>query len=432
VSKLLRNPRAVKGWFLERRLVAQLFELLAVEDRAIAVPSIEVVRAEFLTGVLRGQNVVRDDQGRDARKQHVHVCDSAAQTIGVTRHSSDLSASTDGDGARPKPCCVGDSCASGWWKNGLLTPRHIRLTCKRGIAAFTPGIRFAGRAVEAPPSCRSVLGRSLTWCPVHRGTGALAALVTLFAASPLFTQIPEAKSAQTGRRSPTPTMAIESLTGRHSFDHYCASCHGADGRGGGTVGSVLRNRPTDLTTLARRNGGTFPRERVAAFVEGTQRLSLTHGSGDMPVWGKVLRGLESSDARIRVRLANLVAYVESLQVASDQAPPARSAEPMSGAQLFRTHCASCHGETAGGAGPISAQLRNAVPDLTTFSARNGGMFPAERVRQMIEGRGPTAHGDRSMPVWGDVFRRQGADAAAAIRIDSIVTFLQSIQRQPAE
>jgi len=167
-------------------------------------------------------------------------------------------------------------------------------------------------------------------------------------------------------------------------------------------------------------------------VEGTDRLSLTHGSGDMPVWGRTLRGLESSDARINVRLANLVAYVESLQLPVDQVPPALAIEPLSGAQLFRTHCASCHGENATGAGPISAQLRSTVPDLTTFSARNGGMFPAERVRQMIEGRGPAAHGDRSMPVWGDVFRRQNAGADPAMRIDAIVTFLRSIQRRPAE
>ena len=261
---------------------------------------------------------------------------------------------------------------------------------------------------------------------------AFAALITILAVGPLSAQTPDARSTQTGRSSPTPTLALDSLTGRDSFDCYCASCHGVDGRGGGPVASVLRTRPPDLTTLARREGGTFPREHVAAFVEGTNRLSLTHGSSDMPVWGRVLRGLESSDARIKVRLANLVAYVESLQVAADQAAPARSAEPMSGAQLFRTHCASCHGENGGGAGPVSAQLRNAVPDLTTFSARNGGMFPAERVRQMIEGRGPAAHGDRSMPVWGDVFRRQNTDADAAMRIDSIVTFLQSIQRRSAE
>ena len=110
----------------------------------------------------------------------------------------------------------------------------------------------------------------------------------------------------------------------------------------------------------------------------------------------------------------------------------RPREPMSGSRIFRTYCASCHGENATGGGPISAQLRTAVPDLTTFSARNGGMFPAERVRQTIEGRGPAAHGDRSMPVWGDVFRLQNSDADAAMRIDSIVTFLRSIQRRPTE
>lgn len=139
---------------------------------------------------------------------------------------------------------------------------------------------------------------------------ALAALVTVVAATPLFAQTPAASTAQTERNSPTSTLIPESLAGRDSFDRYCASCHGADGRGRGPVASVLKYPPTDLTTLARRNSGTFPRERVAAFVEGTERLSLTHGSGDMPVWGKVLRGLESSDARIRVRLANLVAYID--------------------------------------------------------------------------------------------------------------------------
>jgi len=260
---------------------------------------------------------------------------------------------------------------------------------------------------------------------------ALAALVPLLVAGHLFAQTPDARSTQTGRSSATPTLVLESLTGRDSFDRYCASCHGLDGRGDGPVAFDLRTRPPDLTTLARREGGVFPREQVAAFVEGTNRLSLTHGSSEMPVWGRTFRGLESSDARTRARLANLVAYVESLQVFEPSAP-ARTAEPMSGAQLFRTYCASCHGENAAGGGAISAQLRTAVPDLTTFSARNGGMFPAERVRQMIEGRGPAAHGDRSMPVWGDVFRQQNSNADAAMRIDSIVTFLRSIQRRPTE
>ena len=219
---------------------------------------------------------------------------------------------------------------------------------------------------------------------------ALAALVTVLAASSLFAQNPDARSAQTGRSSPTPTLALESLTGRDSFDRYCASCHGADGRGGGPVASALKSRPTDLTTLARRNGGTFPRERVASFVEGTERLSLTHGSGDMPVWGRVLRGLESSDARISVRLANLVAYVESLQLAAEQAAPARTAEPMSGAQLFRTHCASCHGENAGGCRTdqrAAAERRTGSDDVQRAQRRHvpGGARAADDRRPRSSG-----------------------------------------------
>ena len=161
-------------------------------------------------------------------------------------------------------------------------------------------------------------------------------------------------AAQTGRSKTTP-LALESLAGRDSFELYCASCHGADGRGGGPVAGALRTRPADLTTLAQRSGGKFSREQVAAFIEGTSRRVPAHGSTDMPVWGTTFRGLETSDARVRVRLANLVAYVESLQVPASQAaqkPPAQA----SGAQLFRTYCASCHGENARGSGPMVGQL----------------------------------------------------------------------------
>jgi mono/diheme cytochrome c family protein len=239
-------------------------------------------------------------------------------------------------------------------------------------------------------------------------------------------------SAQVGRTG-VPPLTIESLTGRDSFERYCASCHGSDGRGSGPVAAALKTPPADLTTLAQRNRGSFPRERVASFVEGADRSLPAHGTSDMPVWGSTFRGLESPDARVRVRLANLVAYVESLQRPADPLPRSSAPAPLTGAQLFRAHCASCHGETGRGTGPLSAQLRGAVPDLTTYTSRNGGVFPGERVRQMIEGRGPAVHGDRTMPVWGDVFRRQGNGTDdPGSRIDAIVRFLQSIQQRGAE
>ena len=74
---------------------------------------------------------------------------------------------------------------------------------------------------------------------------ALAALVTVLAASPLFAQTPDARSTQTGRGSPTPTLALESLTGRDSFDRYARRATEWTGEAAGR--SLLRSRPVRLT-----------------------------------------------------------------------------------------------------------------------------------------------------------------------------------------
>jgi mono/diheme cytochrome c family protein len=252
---------------------------------------------------------------------------------------------------------------------------------------------------------------------------------TLFIATILAT-VAGAQSTQP--RTPPP-IALESLTGRDSFDVYCASCHGTNGTGNGPVSSALRTQPADLTMFARRNGGIFPRERVTAFIDGSGRAVPAHGSGEMPVWGVIFRGLETSDARTKIRLNNLVAYVESLQRV-DAAPAPVGSSRRSGADLFRTYCASCHGENANGSGPLAGQLRRSPPDLTHYAERNGRAFPSERLRRIIDGRDVAAHGDRTMPVWGDVFRRElglGGDSAAS-RIEALVEFLRSIQARAAD
>ena len=237
--------------------------------------------------------------------------------------------------------------------------------------------------------------------------------------------IAAAVSAQ-GPRQSLPPLVPESLVGSVSFDLYCASCHGRSGRGDGPPAAALKTRPADLTTLARANRGVFPRERVLAFVEGSARAE-SHGSPEMPVWGPTLRALDASDARVTVRLQNLVAFVESIQ--QGPAAPTVAAE-IDGAGLFRAYCANCHGAAGRGDGAMGAQLRRLPPNLTTFAQRNGGVFPAERVRQVIDGTGVAAHGDRDMPVWGAVFKRSTGGEAAA-RIDAIVRFLEGLQQRPA-
>ena len=102
--------------------------------------------------------------------------------------------------------------------------------------------------------------------------------------------------------------------GRDNFTAYCAPCHGRDGTGDGPVSPVLKTRPTDLTTLSRRAGGTFPAARMERFVTSGSPQVRAHGSTEMPVWGPTFLALEPSDTRVKIRIANVVSYIESIQI----------------------------------------------------------------------------------------------------------------------
>ena len=109
---------------------------------------------------------------------------------------------------------------------------------------------------------------------------------------------------------------------------------------------------------------------------------------------------------------------------------ARAADLAEGIDLYRNHCAACHGGFGEGDGPAAAAMRIAVPNLRTLAERNGGVFPTDAVTAYIDGRElKTAHGDREMPIWGDVFRSPDQRKARE-RIDSLVEFLKKMQQAP--
>jgi mono/diheme cytochrome c family protein len=111
-----------------------------------------------------------------------------------------------------------------------------------------------------------------------------------------------------------PPLAIPSLAGRDLFEFYCATCHGRDGKGNGPVAAALKVPPPDLTRLAHDNGGKFSRQRVETFVNDEGRVLVpAHGTSDMPVWGPIFRGLDPSDTLAKVRIANVVDYIASMQ-----------------------------------------------------------------------------------------------------------------------
>jgi len=117
-------------------------------------------------------------------------------------------------------------------------------------------------------------------------------------------------------------------------------------------------------------------------------------------------------------------------------PSSRRMAELSGPELFERLCASCHGATGRGDGPVAPLVKVGVPDLTRIAFRDGGEFPAEDVRRIIDGRSerPT-HGPRDMPVWGWQFYDGTSpdDSAERARVDALISrlvdYLRSIQRQ---
>ena len=105
---------------------------------------------------------------------------------------------------------------------------------------------------------------------------------------------------------------IRSLNGKQLFIAYCASCHGVDGRGSGPVARELKRRPTDLTHLAARNGGVYPQDRIRQYIVGDRTIAI-HGSREMPVWGPIFSRVEEDTDYGKVRVQNLVQYIERLQ-----------------------------------------------------------------------------------------------------------------------
>jgi len=100
-----------------------------------------------------------------------------------------------------------------------------------------------------------------------------------------------------------------------------------------------------------------------------------------------------------------------------------------GSGLYRAYCASCHGVKGKGDGPVASSLRVSVPDLTRIAAREGGSFPAEQVRRIIDGRRAVpAHGSPAMPVWGLEFRDDTRKQKHVRElVDRLVEYLQSMQ-----
>lgn len=115
----------------------------------------------------------------------------------------------------------------------------------------------------------------------------------------------------------TPEMP-EHREGAAIYKENCAMCHGADARGSGEIAAGMTPAPSDLTVLARSNGGRFPVARVLSQVDGY--LKGDSPGDDMPEFGALLEGdlvpVETDDGVMTPTprpLAALLAYLETVQ-----------------------------------------------------------------------------------------------------------------------
>jgi mono/diheme cytochrome c family protein len=104
-----------------------------------------------------------------------------------------------------------------------------------------------------------------------------------------------------------------------------------------------------------------------------------------------------------------------------------------GRDLFRRHCASCHGENGRGDGPAAGALRTPPADLTRIAARRGGTFPEGEIARFIDGRFVVeAHGTREMPVWGERLGERVPEAGVSEevvrgQVSVVLEYLRSLQ-----
>ncbi len=98
--------------------------------------------------------------------------------------------------------------------------------------------------------------------------------------------------------------------------------------------------------------------------------------------------------------------------------------------MFTAYCTPCHGREGKGDGPAAPALAKQPSDLTKLSARNGGTFPEVKVTRFIEGSDEVpAHGDRDMPIWGDLFKAlHGGRSIVPARVKGLTDYLKSIQQ----
>ncbi|MBI3091565.1 MAG: c-type cytochrome [Candidatus Tectomicrobia bacterium] len=295
-------------------------------------------------------------------------------------------------------------------------------------------------------------------------TGAAAPAAAQSAAAPAAPPAPQAAAAPA-----TPASRGDAEKGRVSYQTYCASCHGAGGKGDGAAAAALNPKPAnhaDNATMSQRSD-----EDLFKVVKGggasVGKSPLMPGWGgslnDAQIWDVVafmrtLHGGQAAKAAAPTGAAPpspapaaaaaeaqkavaVTAAPPALQAAAPPAPevaaaqagairaavspaaaapaaPASGGDAEKGRVSYQTYCASCHGAGGKGDGAAAAAL-NPKPanhaDNATMSQRSD-----EDLFKVVKGGGASVGKSPLMPGWGGSLN----DA----QIWDVVAFIRTLHR----
>ena len=113
-----------------------------------------------------------------------------------------------------------------------------------------------------------------------------------------------------------PAVAIAAEDGERLYQVHCLACHGESGKGDGPMRDQLDLAIPDLTTIAARNDGDFPADKVHQIIDGRYETPA-HGTRKMPVWGIAFQSTGRDtvqESAVQEMVTALTQYLESLQV----------------------------------------------------------------------------------------------------------------------
>src|SRR5881409_883930 len=275
-----------------------------------------------------------------------------------------------------------------------VTPRGGRVTVPEEVSEARQFLEQARLDVGSlPVAVRAVADSDLT---------ALQAMIDRVAPPDSVSQragtlIQRIAAAAGGALDPYPQRPPSLTRGAAVFQEQCVPCHGATGRGDGPKARRIRGpAPASLADRAAMS--------IVSPVDVYRKLTIGVAGTAMPQFEETL----SPEDRWAV-----ASYVATLR--------ADDATVREGEGLYAAQCASCHGASGGGDGPLAKSLSVRPPALSDLAAL-GRFTDQELTRLILQGRPGTP-----MPGFG-----RSLDSGQAASLVAFLRVVPTAERQRYE